>query len=84
MALELQAVSPQEAPMATEEAGRRLRRDPEDRIVDREDSEGRREKMFDKTMADSFPASDPPSSLPDPSEDSFELATSGVDRTKRG
>jgi hypothetical protein len=28
--------------------------------------------MFDKTMADSFPASDPPSTLPDPSEDSFE------------
>ncbi len=48
------------------------RRDPEDRVVDRADGEGKREKMFDKTMADSFPASDPPSSLPDPSEDSFE------------
>jgi hypothetical protein len=47
-------------------------RDPEDRIVDHEDQEGKREKMLDKTIADSFPASDPPSSLPDPNEDSFE------------
>jgi hypothetical protein len=31
-----------------------------------------RDKMLDKTLADSFPTSDPPSSLPDPSvEDSF-------------
>jgi hypothetical protein len=49
----------------------RRTRDPEDRIVDRTDCEATREKMFDKTMADSFPASDPPSSLPDPTEDSF-------------
>lgn len=28
--------------------------------------------MLDKTLADSFPASDPPSSLPNPSEDSFQ------------
>jgi hypothetical protein len=48
-----------------------LRRDPEDRTVDPADREAKREKMFDKTMADSFPASDPPSSLPDPCEDSF-------------
>jgi hypothetical protein len=46
-------------------------RDPEDRCVDPCDAEAKREKMFDKTVADSFPASDPPSSLPDPSEDSF-------------
>jgi hypothetical protein len=31
-----------------------------------------REKTLDKTVADSFPASDPPSSLPDPSADSYE------------
>lgn len=55
-----------------DEASTSDRRDPEDRVVDRADCEGKREKMFDKTMADSFPASDPPSSLPDPSEDSFE------------
>jgi hypothetical protein len=30
-----------------------------------------REKTLDKTVADSFPASDPPSTMPDPSEDSF-------------
>jgi hypothetical protein len=48
-------------------------RDPEDRIVDALDAEKKREKMLDKTVADSFPASDPPSTLPDPSEDSFLL-----------
>jgi hypothetical protein len=46
-------------------------RDPEDRIVDPGNSEAKRDKMLDKTIADSFPASDAPSSLPNPSEDSF-------------
>jgi hypothetical protein len=46
-------------------------RDPEDRIVHSADCRAKREKMLDKTIADSFPASDPPSSLPDPQEDSF-------------
>jgi hypothetical protein len=46
-------------------------RDPEDRFVHQSDSKAIREKMFDKTLADSFPASDALSSLPDPSEDSF-------------
>jgi hypothetical protein len=46
-------------------------RDPEDRIVDPGDPQAKREKMLDKTIADSFPASDPPSSLPNPIEDSF-------------
>jgi hypothetical protein len=64
------------------EAGFVHRRDPEDRLVDRADHAGRREKMFDKTMADSFPASDPPSTLPDPSEDSFEPVPG--DRTLTG
>lgn len=31
--------------------------------------EPRREKMLDQTLADSYPASDPPSSIPDPSGD---------------
>ena len=44
-------------------------KDPEDRVVDPANS--KREKMLDKTIADSFPASDAPSSLPNPSEDSF-------------
>lgn len=45
--------------------------DPEDREIDESDRCERKEKMMDKTVADSFPASDPPSSLPDPDEDSF-------------
>ena len=40
-------------------------RDPEDRPVCT--PEELKEKTFDKTDADSFPASDPPSSIPDPS-----------------
>ncbi|HUQ49510.1 MAG TPA: hypothetical protein VM056_02255 [Terriglobales bacterium] len=42
-------------------------RDPEDRPT--HNVEELREKMLDKTIADSFPTSDPPSSLPNPSED---------------
>lgn len=48
-----------------------LRRDPEDRRVTSFDDQETKEKMFDKTLADSYPASDPPSSIPDPSEDSM-------------
>ena len=46
-------------------------RDPEDRCVAGDDQRAVREKMLDKTLADSYPASDPPSSLPDPSVDSL-------------
>jgi hypothetical protein len=48
-------------------------RDPEDRPVDPARLEEVRDKMLDKTLADSYPASDPPSSIPDPHEDSFRL-----------
>ncbi|HEY7618013.1 MAG TPA: hypothetical protein VH744_14495 [Terriglobales bacterium] len=41
------------------------RRDPEERPV--ENGAEAKEKSLDKTLADSFPTSDPPSSLPDPS-----------------
>ena len=45
-------------------------RDPEDRAVHNQSE--LKEKTMDKTDADSFPASDPPSSIPDPSaEDPF-------------
>lgn len=44
-------------------------RDPEDRPVNAERKDKVREKMLDKTLADSFPTSDPPSSIPNPSED---------------
>ena len=51
-------------------------RDPEDRVILRDDRSQVREKMFDKTLADSFPASDPPSSTPDPAEeDSFSVVS---------
>jgi hypothetical protein len=46
-------------------------RDPEDRTIDESNLEQRKDKMMDKTVADTFPASDPPSSLPDPDDDSF-------------
>jgi hypothetical protein len=46
-------------------------RDPEDRPIDESNLEERKDKMMDKTVADTFPASDPPSSLPDPDDDSF-------------
>jgi hypothetical protein len=48
-------------------------RDPEDRVIDEQSDVERKEKMLDKTLADSFPASDPPSSLPDPDYDSFSV-----------
>jgi len=46
-------------------------RDPEDREIDENSSVEKKDKMMDKTVADTFPASDPPSSIPDPDEDSF-------------
>ena len=49
----------------------RRKRDPEDGAVEPTDRERVREKMLDKTVADSFPASDPPSSIPDPEVDPF-------------
>ena len=52
-------------------AGRPDARDPEDRVVPPA-PECIRDKMLDKTLADTFPTSDPPSSIPDPSaDDSF-------------
>jgi hypothetical protein len=49
-------------------------RDTEVRPRD-DDPKCARERMLDKTLADSYPASDPPSSIPDPScEDEDEAA----------
>ena len=45
------------------------RRDPEERPINAADKDQVREKMLDKTLADSFPTSDPPSSIPDPGEE---------------
>ncbi len=51
----------------TQETNRK--RDPEDRQVEPEDKKKLREKNLDKTLADSFPTSDPPSTIPDPEEE---------------
>lgn len=40
-------------------------RDPEDRVIDKYDEQQRKDKAMDKTLADSFPASDPPAWQPD-------------------
>jgi len=56
---------PQVTPHEPEETASRL--DPEERhAVDEHEV---RSKMLDKTLADSFPTSDPPSSIPDPGSD---------------
>jgi hypothetical protein len=55
----------------TDQNDRRDVRDPEDRHVPEMNEAAVREKMLDKTLADSYPASDPPSSLPNPSVDSM-------------
>lgn len=47
----------------------KLKRDPEDRPVEADKKHQVKEKTLDKTLADSFPTSDPPSSIPDPEED---------------
>ena len=54
---------------ATNDPAHNTGRDPEDRVVNKESEQETREKMMDKTLADSYPASDPPSSIPDPAED---------------
>lgn len=45
------------------------RRDPEDRPVPSDNVRAIREKNLDKTIADSFPTSDPPSTIPNPAEE---------------
>ena len=58
-------------------------RDPEDRCVAGDDQWAIREKMLDKTLADSYPASDPPSTLPDPSVDSMCVSSSEDQSARR-
>ncbi len=58
---------PQVTPEECEDKGNK--RDPEERPVAKDDKCELKEKMLDKTLADSFPTSDPPSTIPDPSED---------------
>ncbi len=61
-----------------------LIRDPEDRLIDEHNERDVREKMLDKTIADTFPASDPPSSIPDPDDDSFNPERRGTPSPPRG
>jgi hypothetical protein len=62
--------------MQDNDSDKSVSRDPEDRPAANEHE--LREKMLDKTLADSFPTSDPPSTIPDPAgEDSLRL--SGTD-----
>lgn len=44
-------------------------RDPEERPAEIDQHLQIREKAHDKTLADSFPTSDPPSTIPDPGEE---------------
>lgn len=62
-----QEVGPHQLPRRVSGTGR----DPEDRLTRVGDTASIREKMMDKTLADSYPASDPPSTLPNPSTDSL-------------
>ncbi len=65
--------SPQITPNEREHRG--SGRDPEERRgTEGETEEQRREKALDKTLADSFPTSDPPSSIPDPDEEDSDAA----------
>lgn len=61
--------APQITPHEPEHAG--SGRDPEERP---ESGHNMRDKGLDKTLADSFPTSDPPSSIPDPKIDSVSLS----------
>jgi len=40
-------------------------RDPEDRMIDERSEQQRTDRAMDKTLADSFPASDPPAWQPE-------------------
>ena len=50
------------------------KRDPEERSVEKKNTKDVKDKTLDKTLADSFPTSDPPSSIPDPSTDDSDAA----------
>jgi hypothetical protein len=67
---------PQITPNEREHTG--SRRDPEERPISNgephDDQRRLRERAHDKTLADSFPTSDPPSSIPDPIEDDSNAA----------
>ncbi len=63
---------PKDVPVRIDSEEPGSKRDPEERPVNTRNE--LREKMLDKTLADSFPTSDPPSSIPDPAEEDPEAA----------
>jgi hypothetical protein len=70
--MSLRPAAPSKPDAAPDKAATTIR-DPEDRRISPDDQRAVREKMFDKTLADSYPASDPPSTLPNPSVDSIAM-----------
>ncbi len=70
--------APQITPAEPEHAG--SRRDPEERPAVGEDQH--RDKGLDKTLADSFPTSDPPSTIPDPRLESVSVAEDDAARDR--
>ncbi|HET7206482.1 MAG TPA: hypothetical protein VFI95_07870 [Terriglobales bacterium] len=65
-------------PQVTPHDGEDVRwRDPEDRAANHPHEI--REKSMDKTIADSFPTSDPPSSIPDPGQTSRAEANTSIE-----
>ncbi len=70
--------APQITPREPEHKG--SRRDPEERPAFGEDQW--RDKSLDKTLADSFPTSDPPSTIPDPGLESVSVAEDEAERDK--
>ena len=74
--MDTKAGSPQITPNDPEHCG--SRRDPEERLTGGVTEHA--EKSMDKTLADSFPTSDPPSTIPNPSgELEAESATLAMD-----
>jgi hypothetical protein len=53
-----------------EEKKERLEPDPQNLPAEQEDTRKKRDKAMDRTLADSYPASDPPSTIPNPEDDS--------------
>jgi hypothetical protein len=50
------------------DAPKKTAQKPEKKIPHQPEKDGK-DEAYDKTIEDSFPASDPPSSIPDPDED---------------
>jgi hypothetical protein len=72
----LQILLPDEVKILREEpvtpwSGSDPQKGSQDSVADEGNERDLREKMLDKTIADSFPASDPPSTDPAPLADSF-------------